>query len=185
MGVATLITVMTLVQGANIYVEQKIANLGTNVFRIARTALRRHRFHGRRRRPSATRILDTDDMRAVARGLRALPVSWARRSTPRSSLRYQDREVRGRDPVRPHAQHGRYRHAHRRRGPLLHRARRPPRGARLPDRRPPGAASSSPASTRSGTRHPRRATRSSRSSERSRRSARCWARTRTISSSFR
>src|ERR1700732_3814604 len=37
MGVATLITVMTLVQGANTYVEQKIANLGTAVFRIART----------------------------------------------------------------------------------------------------------------------------------------------------
>jgi putative ABC transport system permease protein len=36
MGVATLITVMTVVQGANLYVEQKIANLGTNVFRIAR-----------------------------------------------------------------------------------------------------------------------------------------------------
>ena len=37
MGVATLITVMTLVQGANAYVEQKIANLGTNVFQISRT----------------------------------------------------------------------------------------------------------------------------------------------------
>lgn len=37
MGVATLITVMTLVQGANTYVEQKIANLGTSVFRVART----------------------------------------------------------------------------------------------------------------------------------------------------
>ena len=36
MGVATLITVMTIVQGANIYVEQKIANLGTNVFRVGR-----------------------------------------------------------------------------------------------------------------------------------------------------
>src|SRR4029077_20158367 len=36
-GVATLITVMTIVQGANRYVEQKIANLGTNVFQIART----------------------------------------------------------------------------------------------------------------------------------------------------
>src|SRR5215472_3167785 len=36
MGVATLIAVMTLVQGANVYVEQKIANLGTNVFRIGR-----------------------------------------------------------------------------------------------------------------------------------------------------
>ena len=37
MGVATLITVMTIVQGANLYVEQKIANLGTNVFQVART----------------------------------------------------------------------------------------------------------------------------------------------------
>jgi putative ABC transport system permease protein len=37
MGVATLITVMTLVQGANLYVEKKIANLGTNVFRVAKT----------------------------------------------------------------------------------------------------------------------------------------------------
>src|SRR5437588_11764695 len=37
MGIATLITVMTIVQGANLYVEQKIANLGTNVFQVART----------------------------------------------------------------------------------------------------------------------------------------------------
>src|SRR6266853_4456951 len=37
MGVATLITVMTIVQGANLYVEQKIATLGNDVFQIART----------------------------------------------------------------------------------------------------------------------------------------------------
>ena len=37
MGVSTLVTVMTIVQGANVFVEQKIANLGTNVFRVART----------------------------------------------------------------------------------------------------------------------------------------------------
>lgn len=37
MGVATLITVMTLVEGANVYIEQKVANLGTNVFQISRT----------------------------------------------------------------------------------------------------------------------------------------------------
>src|SRR5882724_6558532 len=36
MGVATLITVMTIVQGANVYVEQKIARLGTNVFQVAK-----------------------------------------------------------------------------------------------------------------------------------------------------
>jgi putative ABC transport system permease protein len=35
--VATLITVMTLVQGANSYVEQKIANLGTHVFQVQKT----------------------------------------------------------------------------------------------------------------------------------------------------
>jgi putative ABC transport system permease protein len=37
MGVATLIAVMTLVQGANRFVETKVANLGTNVFQVART----------------------------------------------------------------------------------------------------------------------------------------------------
>src|SRR6476646_10369479 len=37
MGVAALITVMTLVQGANLYVEQKVADLGVNVFQIGRT----------------------------------------------------------------------------------------------------------------------------------------------------
>lgn len=37
MGVAALITVMTLIQGANRFVETKIANLGTDVFQIART----------------------------------------------------------------------------------------------------------------------------------------------------
>ncbi len=36
MGVTTIITVMTLIQGANLYVEQKVANLGTNVFQISR-----------------------------------------------------------------------------------------------------------------------------------------------------
>ena len=36
MGVATIITVVTLIQGANQYVELKIANLGTNVFQIGR-----------------------------------------------------------------------------------------------------------------------------------------------------
>jgi putative ABC transport system permease protein len=37
MGVAALVAVMTIVQGANVYVEQKIANLGTNVFRVSKT----------------------------------------------------------------------------------------------------------------------------------------------------
>lgn len=37
MGVATLITVVTIIQGANVYVETKIANLGADVFQLART----------------------------------------------------------------------------------------------------------------------------------------------------
>jgi len=36
MGVATLMAVVTLVQGANTYVEQKIANLGVNVFQVSK-----------------------------------------------------------------------------------------------------------------------------------------------------
>lgn len=36
MGVATLITVVTIVQGANVYVETKIANLGSDVFQLSR-----------------------------------------------------------------------------------------------------------------------------------------------------
>lgn len=36
MGVATLMAVITMVQGANTYVEQKIANLGTNVFQVSK-----------------------------------------------------------------------------------------------------------------------------------------------------
>ena len=38
-GVMTLILVMTIVQGANRYVEEKIADLGTNVFQISKTPL--------------------------------------------------------------------------------------------------------------------------------------------------
>ena len=38
-GVTTLIVVMTIVQGANAYVEEKVANLGTNVFQVSRTPL--------------------------------------------------------------------------------------------------------------------------------------------------
>ena len=38
-GVMTLILVMTIVQGANLYVEEKIVNLGTNVFSVSKTPL--------------------------------------------------------------------------------------------------------------------------------------------------
>ncbi len=67
MGVATLITVMTIVQGANVYVEQKIANLGTNVFQIARTPFAVTDFNIIIKALKYKKI-ELDDMRAIAEG---------------------------------------------------------------------------------------------------------------------
>src|SRR5262249_2352304 len=64
MGVATLITVMTIVQGANVYVEQKIANLGTNVFQLARTPFAVTDFNIIIKALKYKKI-DLDDMRAI------------------------------------------------------------------------------------------------------------------------
>src|ERR1700719_1710443 len=66
-GVATLITVMTIVQGANRYVEQKIANLGTNVFQVARTPFAVTDFNIIIKALKYKKI-ELDDMRAVAEG---------------------------------------------------------------------------------------------------------------------
>src|SRR3972149_665479 len=38
-GVTSLILVMTLIQGANWYVETKIANLGTDIFQVSKAPL--------------------------------------------------------------------------------------------------------------------------------------------------
>jgi putative ABC transport system permease protein len=70
MGVATLITVMTIVQGANVYVEQKIANLGTNVFQIARTPFAVTDFNIIIKALKYKKI-ELEDMRAVAEGCSA------------------------------------------------------------------------------------------------------------------
>jgi putative ABC transport system permease protein len=70
MGVATLITVMTIVQGANLYVENKIANLGTNVFQIARTPFAVTDFSIIIKALKYKKI-ELDDMRAVAEGCSA------------------------------------------------------------------------------------------------------------------
>ncbi len=67
MGVATLITVMTLVQGANVYVEQKIARLGTDVFQIAKTPFVVTDFN-LVIKALKFKNLYMDDMRAVAEG---------------------------------------------------------------------------------------------------------------------
>src|SRR5438270_2251662 len=91
MGVATLITVMTLVQGANVFVEQKFANLGTNVFRIARMPfavtdfplyLKAQRY----------KKLQLDDLRAVAEGCVHCQYVGTSVTSPLNA-RYQNREV--------------------------------------------------------------------------------------------
>src|SRR5271154_6707181 len=91
MGVATLITVMTIVQGANRYVEQKIANLGTNVFQIARTPFAVTDFNIIIKALKYRKI-EMDDMRAVAEGCPACEEVGATASTS-VRARYGDKEV--------------------------------------------------------------------------------------------
>jgi putative ABC transport system permease protein len=91
MGVATLITVMTLVQGANLYVEQKFANLGTNVFRIARMPFAVTDFALYVKAQRYKRI-QLDDLRAVAEGCAHCQYVGTSVSSALDA-RYQDREV--------------------------------------------------------------------------------------------
>jgi len=91
MGVATLITVMTIVQGANLYVENKIANLGTNVFQIARTPFAVTDFNIIIKALKYKKI-ELDDMRAVAEGCPACrEVGATASATVRA--RYGDKEA--------------------------------------------------------------------------------------------
>ncbi len=91
MGVATLITVMTLVQGANVYVEQKIANLGTNVFRIARTPFAVTDFNIIVKALKYKKI-ELDDMRAIADKCTSCDLVGASASVT-IRARYGDKEV--------------------------------------------------------------------------------------------
>jgi putative ABC transport system permease protein len=91
MGVATLITVMTIVQGANLYVEQKIANLGTNVFQVARTPFAVTDFNIIIKALKFKKI-EIDDMRAIADGCLACEEVGATASTT-VRARYGNKEV--------------------------------------------------------------------------------------------
>src|SRR5207244_7230072 len=91
MGVATLITVMTIVQGANVYVEQKIANLGTNVFQIARTPFAVTDFNIIIKALKYKKI-EMEEVRAVAEGCPACEVVGATASTT-ARARYGNKEV--------------------------------------------------------------------------------------------
>jgi len=91
MGVATLITVMTIVQGANLYVETKIANLGTDVFQIARTPFAVTDFSVIIKALKYKKI-ELDDVRAVAEGCPACQKVGATASAS-VKARYGDKEV--------------------------------------------------------------------------------------------
>ncbi len=91
MGVATLITVMTLVQGANLYVEQKIANLGTNVFRIGRIPFAVTDFVALTK-AQRNRFLYPDDVQALANECGACQWVGATLNST-TSLRYRDRSI--------------------------------------------------------------------------------------------
>src|SRR5437016_2046887 len=91
MGVATLITVMTIVQGANVFVEKKIANLGTNVFQIARTPFAVTDFNIIIKALKYRKI-ELDDMQAIAEKCPACEeVGATANITVRA--RYGDKEV--------------------------------------------------------------------------------------------
>jgi putative ABC transport system permease protein len=90
MGVATLITVMTIVQGANLYVENKIANLGTNVFQVARTPFAVTDFNIIIKALKYKKI-ELDDVRAVAEGCPACAEVGATASAS-VKARYSDKE---------------------------------------------------------------------------------------------
>jgi putative ABC transport system permease protein len=91
MGVATLIVVMTIVQGANLYVEQKIANLGTNVFQIARTPFAVTDFNIVIK-ALKNRKIEIDDMQAVAERCNECAEVGATASTT-IRARYGNKEV--------------------------------------------------------------------------------------------
>jgi putative ABC transport system permease protein len=91
MGVATLITVMTIVQGANLYVEQKIANLGTNVFQVARTPFAVTDFTIVIKALKYKKI-GVDDMRAIAEGCPACDEVGAS-ATASVRVRSGDKEI--------------------------------------------------------------------------------------------
>src|SRR5581483_1267669 len=91
MGVATLITVMTLVQGANVYVEQKIANLGTDVFRISRMPFAATDFTAYTRAQRNPR-LTVEELEAVAAACAECRHVGASASAT-VSLRYKDRQL--------------------------------------------------------------------------------------------
>ncbi len=91
MGVATLMAVITMVQGANTYVEQKIANLGTNVFQVGKMPFASANFDEiiRARR---NRDVTRDDLQAIREACTACEALGAEASSV-VRVRYRDQEL--------------------------------------------------------------------------------------------
>jgi putative ABC transport system permease protein len=91
MGVATLMAVITLVQGARTYVEEKIANLGTNVFQVSKTPIATTNWQeiARARR---NRDLLMEDLHALRETCTACDAVGAQLSSV-TRVRYRDQEL--------------------------------------------------------------------------------------------
>ncbi|MBI3698006.1 MAG: ABC transporter permease [Acidobacteria bacterium] len=92
MGVATLMAVITLVQGANTYVEQKIANLGTNVFQVGKMPFASVNFD-EFMRARRNRDVTKEDLEALREACTACEAVGSETSTV-TRVRYQDQELR-------------------------------------------------------------------------------------------
>ena len=91
MGVATVITVMTLIQGANAYVKDKIANLGIDVFQVSKTPVAISDFEEflRARR---NKDIVVEDLEAVRDRCRHCAAVGAQVEGP-ARVRYRDQEL--------------------------------------------------------------------------------------------
>src|SRR5713226_6104107 len=92
MGVATLIAVITMVQGANAYVEQKIANLGTNVFQVGKMPFASTNFD-EVMRARRNRDITVEDLEAVHELCTTCEAVGAEAVTV-TRVRYKDQELR-------------------------------------------------------------------------------------------
>jgi len=92
MGVATLITVMTLVQGANGYVEQKIANLGVRVFEVSKVPIVITDFEAFIK-AQRNKDLTKEDLEAVRAACRLCESVGAQIVTGTGQLHYRDRDA--------------------------------------------------------------------------------------------
>ena len=92
MGVATLITVMTLVQGANTYVEEKFANLGVRVFRVSKTPIVPKSVE-EFMKAQRSKDITVNDMEAVRASCHLCEAVGAQVFSATGRVRYRDKEM--------------------------------------------------------------------------------------------